>query len=123
MTILPMPKMTPEEVTEYEPAEVMQMLKEGRVLLVDVREPGEFAAERIPGALLFPLSSFDAAHLPVDGSREVVFSCASGGRSMTAAMQRLALGQAAAHMAGGIAGWKAKGLPTLRVDPRTGRPM
>jgi len=70
---------TPDNVTEYEPEEVQALLAEGKILLVDVREPMEYAAERIPGALLYPLSSFDASQLPPDGPRQVVFSCAAGG--------------------------------------------
>jgi rhodanese-related sulfurtransferase len=118
-----MPHITPDQVTEYDPQEVKELLEAGRILLVDVREPAEYAAERIPGALLYPLSTFDVTQLPPDESRQVVFSCAAGGRSLTAARQRLAQGQSAAHLAGGISEWKAMGLPTIRIDPRTGRPM
>lgn len=118
-----MSRTTPDNVTEYDPTEISELLAAGKILLVDVREPMEYAAERIPGALLYPLSTFDASRLPPDGPRQVVFSCASGGRSMKAAQQRLALGQAAAHMAGGISQWKAEGLPVVRIDPRTGRPV
>jgi rhodanese-related sulfurtransferase len=118
-----MPHTTPDQVTEYDPHEVKELLAAGRILLVDVREPAEYAAERIPGALLYPLSTFDVTQLPPDESRQVVFSCAAGGRSLTAARQRLAQGQPAAHLAGGISEWKAVGLPTIRIDPRTGRPM
>jgi rhodanese-related sulfurtransferase len=35
----------------------------------------------------------------------------------------MALGQPAAHLAGGISQWKAEGLPVVRIDPRTGRPV
>jgi rhodanese-related sulfurtransferase len=109
---------TPDGITEYDPAEVQALLEQGRVVLIDVREPMEYAAERIAGALLYPLSSFDAAHLPPDGARSVVFQCAAGGRSLTAARMRKAAGQSAAHMAGGISEWKAQGLPTVRVGSR-----
>ena len=118
-----MTHLTPDEITELEPEEVKDLLDAGKVLLIDVREPGEYAVERIPGALLFPLSTFDATQLPPDGGRQVVFQCASGGRSLTAARARKAIGHAAAHMAGGISQWKAHGLPVIRVDPRTGRPL
>ena len=57
------------------------------------REPEEYAAERISGALLYPLSTFDAATLPDDGPRRVVFHCGSGKRSLAAAERRLAAGQ------------------------------
>jgi rhodanese-related sulfurtransferase len=85
-------------------------------VLVDVREPVEFAAERIAGALLYPLSTFDAAMLPDDGTRRIVFHCGSGKRSLAAAEKRLAAGQKhVAHMGGGLAAWKAAGLPVISV--------
>mgnify|MGYP006316702243 CR=1 FL=1 len=46
------------------PAELLQAMQDHRVLLIDVREPEEFAAERIPGAFLYPLSSFDPGWIP-----------------------------------------------------------
>jgi rhodanese-related sulfurtransferase len=118
-----MSRTTPDQVTELEPEEVKALLDAGRIVLIDVREPVEYAAERIPGALLYPLSTFDVTQLPPDEPRQVVFHCAAGGRSLTAARQRIALGQPAAHMAGGIAQWKASGLPVIRIDLRTGRPL
>ena len=108
-----MNRVTTDGVVEYVPQDVQSLLAEGRILLIDVREPDEYARERIPGALLYPLSTFDAAHLPGDGARAVVFHCAAGGRSLTAARVRRAPGQPAAHMAGGIPAWKAIGVPTL----------
>lgn len=94
--------------------EVATLLGAGKLLLIDVREPSEYASERIAGALLYPLSTFDATSLPDDGARRVVFHCGSGKRSLTAAEHRLAAGQGhAAHMGGGIAAWKAAGLPVI----------
>jgi rhodanese-related sulfurtransferase len=99
-----------------EPAEVARLLNAGKILLIDVREPAEYAAERIAGALLYPLSTFDAAALPEDGARRVVFHCGSGKRSLAAAERRVGAGQArAAHLGGGIAAWKAAGLPVITV--------
>ncbi len=103
-------------IETLEPAEVARRLKAGKILLIDVREPSEFASERIAGALLYPLSTFDAATLPDDGPRRVVFHCGSGKRSLTAAERRLGAGQPhAAHMGGGIAAWKAAGLPVISL--------
>lgn len=111
----------PAKVETLEPTEVKRLLDAGRILLVDVREPGEFAAERIHGALLFPLSSFEPAHLPPDGERMLVFHCGSGKRSLAAAERRLAAGAAkAAHMGGGVMAWKSAGLPVIAIDPATG---
>lgn len=103
-------------VETLEPAEVARLLKAGKILLVDVREPAEYQAERIHGALLFPLSSFDASALPQDGSRRVVFQCGSGKRSLMAAEKYLAAGPTkTAHMGGGIGAWKSAGLPVIAL--------
>jgi rhodanese-related sulfurtransferase len=88
----------------------------GRVLIVDVREPGEFAAERIAGAVNRPLSSFDPALLAeLADPVSVVFQCGSGVRSLKAIHLCRSAGVAVdSHMGGGIGGWKAGGLPTER---------
>lgn len=115
--------MTQAPIENLEPAEVARRLAAGEILLVDVREPAEFAAERISGALLYPLSTFDAVRLPPDGPRQLVFHCGSGKRSLAAAERRLAAGATrAAHMRGGMLAWKAAGLPAITVDPATGLP-
>ncbi len=102
------------QIETLEAAEVAKLLHAGKILLIDVREPSEYASERIAGALLYPLSTFDASTLPEDGPRRIVFHCGSGKRSLTAAEHRLAAGQKhAAHMGGGIAAWKAAGLPVI----------
>jgi len=110
-----------EKVAELEPQEVRALLEGGEAVLIDVREPDEYAVERIHGALLYPMSTFDATRLPLDESRRVVFQCASGRRSLDAGYKRLATGQPAAHMAGGIKAWKAAGLPVVHIEPGTGR--
>ena len=112
------------EYETFTPEEVHALLEAGTILLVDVREPAEYAVERIPGALLFPLSTFDTHKLPPDESRRVVFHCGSGKRSATACEHRLAAGAPrAAHMAGGIGGWKAAGLRVIRIDSASGKPI
>jgi len=105
---------TSEPVETMQPADISRLMSEGKLLLIDVREPGEYAQERIPGALLYPLSTFDASLLPPDGPRRIVFHCGSGKRSLSAAEKRVSAGQGrAAHMGGGIAAWKAAGLPVI----------
>jgi len=101
------------KVRDLTPQEVARGLDEGRIVLVDVREPNETALERIPGSVLMPLSTFDPAAIPQPAGRDVVFSCRSGRRSVTASLaaqdQGFAYGN---HLAGGILAWKAAGLPT-----------
>lgn len=97
------------------PAEIHDMLARGEIALIDVRERGEYDAERIAGAVLFPLSTFDPSKLPDTKGKTVVFHCAGGVRSARAvsACQQAGLPHDA-HMAGGLAAWKAMGLPTIR---------
>lgn len=109
-------------LNEMTPQEVADALKENRIVLVDVREPHEFAAERIHGALLHPLSTFEPRALPSDGPRAVVLHCGAGGRSGKAYEAAMAAGvEIGAHMAGGLGAWKAQGLPIVKVDPATGQ--
>ena len=102
-------------VRDLTPEEVARGLTEGRILLVDVREPNETAAERYPGAVIVPLSSFSAEKIPDPNGRQVVFACRSGRRSVTASQVAQAQGHSYdAHLAGGIIAWKSAGLPTER---------
>jgi rhodanese-related sulfurtransferase len=100
-------------VTNLTVEEVARGLTEGRVLLVDVREPNETALERYPDAVVVPLSVFDPAAIPDPQGKQVVFACRSGRRSVTASLAAQEKGYAyTAHLAGGILAWKAAGLPT-----------
>jgi rhodanese-related sulfurtransferase len=107
-------KMRPEpDVRELTPEEVARGITEGRILLVDVREPNEVEVERYPEAAYMPMSEFDPADLPDPEGREIVFACRSGNRSMIASRIAQAAGLPYdAHLAGGLKAWKAAGLPT-----------
>jgi rhodanese-related sulfurtransferase len=103
------------------PEETFAALSRGEIALIDVREPMEYAAERIHGALLYPLSTFDPALLPYDEKRPIVLYCGSGKRSATAFSAAAQAGASLrAHMRGGIGAWKAAGLPTIAIDPASG---
>ena len=102
-----------DQVHDLTPEQVSKGMAEGRYLLVDVREPNEVAVEAYPDGLVVPLSTFDPAALPDPQGREVVFACRSGKRSVTASLAAQAAGLSYdKHLAGGIIGWKAAGLPT-----------
>ncbi len=105
--------MADHKVHDLTPADVSTGMAEGRYLLVDVREPNEVAAEAYPGGVVVPLSTFDPAAIPDPQGKQVVFACRSGKRSVTASLAAQAAGLAYdKHLAGGIIGWKAAGLPT-----------
>jgi rhodanese-related sulfurtransferase len=101
------------KVQDLTPEEVSKGMADGRFLLVDVREPNEVVVEAYPAGVVVPLSSFDPAALPDPHGKQVVFACRSGKRSVTASLAAQAAGLPYdKHLAGGLLGWKAAGLPT-----------
>ena len=96
------------------PQQVKAALDAHQILLIDVREPDEFAAEKISGALNVPLSTFNPASFPDAAGKTVVLQCAGGKRSAMAVDKCRKANQAIeTHLAGGLAAWKAAGLPTI----------
>jgi rhodanese-related sulfurtransferase len=81
---------------------------DGSIAIVDVREPHEFAAGHIPGAINQPLSSFEPDELP--SGKPIVLVCQVGGRSAKALQQARAAGVGnISHYAPGTGGWRARG--------------
>lgn len=92
--------------------DIRQGLADNSILLVDVREPNEWEAGHIPGSILMPLSTFDAAEIPDPQGRRIVLSCRSGRRSLTAAAAARDAGVPVdAHYAGGFLDWVNQGGP------------
>ena len=90
--------------------------------LIDVREPDEFARERIPGARNVTLSRIDGGALDAAGAKQLIFHCRSGARTAANA-ERLAAraGTCQAYvLEGGLDAWKKAGLP-VQVD--RGQPL
>ncbi|MDO8288149.1 MAG: rhodanese family protein [Parvibaculum sp.] len=90
------------------PLEAKKLIDQGAVV-VDIREPDEFAREHIKGARNAPLTSIgqSPAHKPGD---IVIYHCKSGMRTAANA-DKLPAQTCEAHiMTGGIEGWKAAGL-------------
>jgi len=99
------------------PPQVRAWLDRGEAVLLDVREPDEFARERIAGATLFPLSKFDAAAALAAArpNQRLVVQCKSGKRAADACQRigHLATTPNVVLLAGGIEAWKAAGLPVV----------
>lgn len=90
--------------------EIKAGLQDNSILVIDVREPHEFAAGHIPGSVSHPLSSFDPSGLPE--GRRIVFSCAAGVRSIRAIEFAQAAGRdIREHYKGGFKDWAAAGEP------------
>ena len=86
-----------------------ELLAAGQIELVDVREDYERAAGRIEGSVHVPLGELQSYEPP--GDRPVVFQCRVGARSAFAAEAFRQAGHDAHNLAGGIAEWRARGLP------------
>lgn len=102
-------------IKTIDPQTLKGWMAEGKAILVDVREAGEVARERIPHAHHMPLSNFNPAGLPAHSGKFVVYHCASGGRTAQFGSQLASVTQAANdvfHLAGGIMSWKMQGYET-----------
>jgi rhodanese-related sulfurtransferase/DNA-binding transcriptional ArsR family regulator len=85
----------------------------GKVVILDVRPAGEFAAGHIPGALSVPLDQLDAALARLPKRTEIVAYC-RGPYCVLApqAVERLrASGYRARRLADGLPEWRLAGLP------------
>lgn len=111
---VPLPMSETQPVENITREDLKRGLADGTIVLVDVREPYEYADGHIPGASLNPLQSFDPDALPpqVPGKR-IVLSCRSGKRSLVALQRAHAAGRSDinAHYAGGMLDWNAAGEP------------
>ena len=100
---------------EISAKELDSLLCAGEALVVDVREPDEFAAGHIPGAINMPLSAFQASKLPQPAGKRLILNCLGGKRSAMA-LDKCATAEAVVdtHLAGGFGAWQAAGLPVER---------
>jgi rhodanese-related sulfurtransferase len=105
--------------TEFDlpPARVKEILDAEQAVLIDVREPYEWDAGRIPGAKHIELERLAgrADELPKD--KPVIFQCRVGRRSALATDAFRAVGFDAYNMRGGIEAWAEEGLP---LEPEGG---
>ena len=95
------------------PEALQSQLKAQNILLIDVRETGEFARDRIAEAQNLPLSTLTLAQLPTT-AKTIVLHCQSGNRSRQAAEKLFAAGLTEiTHLEGGLSQWKSAGLPIV----------
>jgi rhodanese-related sulfurtransferase len=102
---------------EISPAETAQLMSEGAVRLIDVREPWEFATTKIKGSIPIPMNELPSrAGQELDPGERLVIVCHHGVRSMnvTAWLRNLGF-EKAQSLQGGIDAW------STTVDPKVGR--
>ena len=95
------------------PTEAVRLMNREKAVVIDVSEPGEYAAGHIVGSRNIPIGRLEVApELPKNKTTHVVLVCASGKRAATAAKALQAKGYTqAVALAGGMVGWKAANLP------------
>lgn len=111
---------TPPPITEWSAAEVEAALADParRVVLLDVRTPGEFMQGSLPGAVSMPLDEIDARHGELLADAEIVCLCPDGERAAVAVVILRFLGHARAVLLAG--GLESMGIETDRDDPDAG---
>lgn len=97
-------------------AQAVQLINREKAVLIDVREPAEFAAVHAAGSKSVPLGGLEATgDLPKNKAVPVVLVCASGARATRAAATLKKLGYENARvLAGGVSAWQEANLPVER---------
>ena len=110
------------DVAKVTPQDAAARVAANTAVLVDVREPAEWAETGVAAsAVLLPKSDFDGAQklwagfLAQNGGKEVILYCRSGKRAGILGAALAAKGLKVAN-AGGFADWAAAGLPTRKVE-------
>lgn len=103
------------DIQDITPQQLNQMLADGQVFLLDVREPWEYRRQRVPDAVLIPLAQLPQRVKELDASRPTAIICEHGNRSQNAAaflgQQKF---QTLYNVVGGTVGWASAGLPIER---------
>jgi len=111
----PVESMDAEEARKY-----LASHPEDTFTLLDVRQPGEYEEEHIPGATLIPLPRLNDQYEKLDPEKPTLVHCAIGGRSRVAAQLLSGRGfKEVYNLAGGInayKGQKATGPQELNLD-------
>ena len=95
-------------IPRYGADEAAERLRNGSGVLVDVRTTGERSRLSIPGSLHIPMNQLAVrmSELERHRDKEIIFYCATGSRSIVAAVRARKQGFLAANLEGGIATWQ-----------------
>ena len=104
--------MTDASVPEIDVAELARRHAEGAYVL-DVRQPDEYEAGHVPGAVLVPLDQLEDRQAEVPRDVPLLVICKSGGRSAAAVRALVAAGYDATNVAGGTMAWIDAGQPVV----------
>jgi len=79
-----------------------KLIEEQNAVVLDVRNPNEFASGAIPGAVNMPLNLLPMRHAELDKSKPVIVYCVSGARSAQAHQFLASLGYKSVNNVGNI---------------------
>jgi rhodanese-related sulfurtransferase len=102
-------------ISEIEVAALAERVAEG-ALVVDVREPDEYAAGHVPGAELIPLATVPDNLDRFRRDEPTYLICQGGGRSMRACELAAGEGYDVVNVTGGTGAWVASGLDVVTGD-------
>ena len=107
------------QITESNPAGVIERLKTANTLLLDVREPEEYTAGHLSGAINIPrgMLEFKISADPAlqDLARPIILYCKTSGRAALAALSLKSMGFSnVVSLAGGYDGWVEAGHPVSK---------
>lgn len=101
-------------VATISPREAAEIISHDDVDIVDVRDEQEWASGHIPQARPVPLDQLRADPAQALKRDSIIFVCAKGMRSLTAAKLAERLGFSRLYnLEGGTAGWAKAGLPIV----------
>ena len=106
-----------DENIEVGPERAVDLIRDGEIQLVDVRETYEVEAGRLAGSRHIELERLAAQAEAIDRDRPVLFYCRLGARSGMAANAFRRAGYKAYSLTGGLTAWHDRGLP---LEPEGG---
>ena len=98
-------------------SEAVRLINREKAVLIDVGEPGEYAAGHAAGARSVPLGQIEGAKaVPSNKAVPLVLLCPNGARAGRAAAQLRKAGHAkAVAVTGGTAAWRDANLPVEKA--------
>ncbi len=116
-----------EPFSEIEPEEAADLIEQGEIKVIDVRQPYEYDRSHIEEAVLLPIDGLYSfaqglAAQSLTKDQPLLFVCAVGQRSAAACEVAAIAGYSRVYnLAGGMGGWAYAGLPVVNQAARGGK--